>query len=82
MSIFQSDSEEARIKVPLVEKPLAAGPTSSISARLFKVQYVLQFSLKHKVTGASQKTMPEAQIPIIIMTPNKSAMSIEKPKIK
>lgn len=25
--------------------------------------------------------MPEAQIPIIIMTPNKSMMSIEKPKI-
>ena len=41
MSIFTSDSEEAKIKIPLTEKPLAAGPTSSISARLFKVQYVL-----------------------------------------
>lgn len=38
--------------------------------------------MKHKITGASQKTMPEAQIPIIIMTPNKSSMSIEKAKIK
>jgi hypothetical protein len=37
MSIFTTDAEEARIKVPLVEKPLAAGPSSSISARLFKV---------------------------------------------
>lgn len=37
MSIFGSDSEEARIKVPLVEKPLAAGPSSSLSARMFKV---------------------------------------------
>ena len=52
-SIFTSDSEENRIKIPLVEKPLAAGPSSSLSARMFKVQYVLQFSLKHKVTGAS-----------------------------
>lgn len=82
MTIFVTDSEENRIKVPLVEKPLAAGPTSSISARLFKVQYVLQFSLKHKITGASQKTMPEAQIPIMIMTPNKSNMLLEKPKFK
>ena len=41
MSIFGSDSEEARIKIPLVEKPLAAGPSSSLSARMFKVQYVL-----------------------------------------
>ena len=61
---------------------MSQGPTSSISARLFKVQYVLQFSLKHKVTGASQKTMPEAQIPIMIMTPNKAVIQLHKPKIK
>lgn len=36
-SIFTTDSEENRIKIPLPEKPLAQGPTSSISARLFKV---------------------------------------------
>lgn len=51
--IFTTDEEESRFKIPPPEQPLTCGPTSSISARLFKVQYVLQFSLKHKVTGAS-----------------------------
>jgi hypothetical protein len=66
----------------MTEKALAQGPSSSLSGRLFKVQYVLQFSLKHNVVGASQKTMPEAQIPIMIMTPNKDMPSMEKQKIK
>ena len=74
-SIFITKQEEDRIKVPLVEKPLAQGPASSLSGRLFKVQYVLQFSLKHSVMGAGQKTMPEAQIPVMIMTPIKSTLS-------
>jgi hypothetical protein len=39
--IFVDEEEEERIKVPLVEKPLAMGPSSSISGKLFKVQYVL-----------------------------------------
>jgi hypothetical protein len=42
------------------EKSLAMGPSSSMSGKLFKVQYVLQFSLKHDVMGASQKTLPDA----------------------
>lgn len=41
------------LKIPLAEKPLAAGPSSSLSAKLYKVQYVLQFSLKHAVVGAT-----------------------------
>ena len=36
-SIFLTKQEEDRIKVPLVEKPLAQGPASSLSGRLFKV---------------------------------------------
>lgn len=36
-SIFISEGEEERIKVPLNEKPLACGPSSSLSGRLFKV---------------------------------------------
>tara|TARA_B110000285_G_scaffold217181_1_gene265240 strand:+ start:1055 stop:1306 length:252 start_codon:yes stop_codon:yes gene_type:complete len=68
--------------VPLQEKPLALGPSSSLSGRLFKVQYVLQFSLKHNITGASQKTMPEAQIPVMIMTPNKDVPYMGKQMIK
>ena len=36
-SIFIDDDEENRIKVPLQEKPLALGPSSSLSGRLFKV---------------------------------------------
>lgn len=32
--------------------------------------------------GASQKTMPEAQIPIVIMTPNVSVLQIQKQKIQ
>jgi hypothetical protein len=59
-SIFVSEEEENRIKVPMPEKPLAAGPSSSLSGKLYKVQYVLQFSLKHDVMGASQKTIPDA----------------------
>jgi len=49
---------------------------------MFKVQYVLQSSLKHMITGASSKTMPEAQIPIMVMTPNKSSIRLDKEKIK
>lgn len=64
------------------EKALACGPSSSLSGRLFKVQYVLQFSLKHNTAGASQKTMPEAQIPVMIMTPNKDIISMDKQQIK
>lgn len=77
-----SEEEENRIKIPLCEKQLSQGPSSSISGRLFKVQYVLQFSIKHNVVGASQKTMPEAQIPIMIMTPNTSCVQTQKQKIK
>lgn len=73
-----NEEEQGKMKVPLLEKPLSQGPSSSISGRLYKVQYVLQFSVKHKVTGASQKTMPEAQIPVMIMTPSKSCVNIEK----
>jgi len=51
--MFVDDEEAKRIKIPLAEKPLAQGPSTSISGRLYKVQYVLQFSLKHKVAGAS-----------------------------
>ena len=68
--------------MPLQEKSLALGPSSSLSGRLFKVQYVLQFSLKHNITGASQKTMPEAQIPVMIMTPNKDVPYMGKQMIK
>jgi hypothetical protein len=71
-SIFQSQAEEDLFKIPLAEKPLSSGPSSSISGRLYKVQYVLQFSLKHQVMGATQRSMPETQIPVMIMTPNKS----------
>lgn len=81
-TIFVDDDEQKRIKVPLAEKPLSMGPSTSISARLYKVQYVLQFSIKHKVTGASQKTMPEAQIPVMIMTPSKDCVIGGKSKIK
>ena len=81
-SIFISEEEEARIKVPLKEKQLSYGPSSSISGKLFKVMYVCQFSLKHDVMGASQKTMPDAQIPIMIMTPAISLVAVEKLKIK
>ena len=35
------------------EKPLQQGPSSSLSGKLYKVQYVLQFSLKHDIVGAS-----------------------------
>lgn len=51
--IFLSEEEENRMKIPLAEKPLSQGPSSSLSGRLFKVQYVLQFSLKHQVIGVS-----------------------------
>ena len=81
-TVFMSQEEEDLLKVPLVEKPLSQGPSSSLSGKLYKVQYVLQFSLKHDVVGASQKTMPEAQIPIMIMTPNKSCILLDKPKTK
>ena len=40
-TIYVTPSEEERIKIPLMEKSLAQGPSSSISGRLFKVQYVL-----------------------------------------
>lgn len=40
-TIFVSEEEEQRIKVPIHEKPLVLGPSSSISGKLFKVQYVL-----------------------------------------
>ena len=81
-SIFVSEEEESRIKVPLQEKGLAQGPSSSLSGKLYKVQYVLQFSLKHNIVGAKQKTMPDAQIPVIIMTPNINIPNHEKVKIK
>mmetsp|Transcript_12749 Transcript_12749/g.21502 ORF Transcript_12749/g.21502 Transcript_12749/m.21502 type:complete len:450 (+) Transcript_12749:3-1352(+) len=81
-NIFLTQAEEDLYKIPLIEKSLAAGPSSSLSGRLYKVQYVLQFSLKHNVVGASQKTMPEAQIPVMIMTPSISCVQIQKPKIQ
>ena len=59
-SLFISKEEEEKFKIPLIEKPLSFGPASSIAARLFKVNYVLQFSLKHHIMGATSKTMPEA----------------------
>ena len=46
------------LKIPLPEKPLTYGPSSSHSGRIYKVQYILQFSLKHD--GYSQKSLPEA----------------------
>jgi len=36
-SIFVDDAEEERIKVPLPEKALAMGPSSSLSGKLYKV---------------------------------------------
>lgn len=75
-----NDEEENRYKIPMAEKPLACGPSSSLSGKLFKVQYVLQFSVKHDVVGASQKTMPDAQIPVMIMTPSVETLLIDKPK--
>lgn len=80
-SIFLNKQEEDMLKVPLIEKPLSQGPSSSLSGRLYKVQYYLSFTLKHAVVGAKQKTMQEAQIPLMIMTPNKSCIIFEKSKI-
>ena len=34
------------------------------------------------MVGASQKTMPQAQIPVMIMTPSKPCVSFDKQKIK
>ena len=48
-----SEEVEGRIKIPLNEKQLSQGPSSSMSGKLFKVQYVLQFSIKHNFLGAS-----------------------------
>jgi hypothetical protein len=31
------EDEEERIKVPMAEKPLSMGPSSSLSGKLFKV---------------------------------------------
>lgn len=79
--IFVSEQEEARMKVPLIEKPLAQGPSSSISGKLYKVSYVLQFRIKHGVmTATKDRSMPDAQIPVMIMTPNKKCIQIEKLK--
>ncbi len=36
-SVFVTKEEEDRIKVPLMEKALVQGPSSSLSGRLFKV---------------------------------------------
>ena len=80
-SIFLNKQEEDMLKVPLIEKPLSQGPSSSLSGKLYKVQYYLSFTLKHAVVGAKQKTMQEAQIPLLIMTPNKSCIIFEKSKI-
>lgn len=37
--------------------------------------------MKHDIVGATQKTMPDAQIPIMIMTPNNSCLSTYSMKI-
>ncbi len=46
-TIFLNEQEEKMLKIPLPEKPLSYGPSSSHSGRIYKVQYILQFSLKH-----------------------------------
>lgn len=40
-SIFVDPAEEEWIRIPLAEKPLQNGPGSSISGKLFKVQYIV-----------------------------------------
>jgi sporulation-control protein spo0M len=40
-TIFLNKSEEELFNIPPAEKPLTAGPSSSVSGRLYKVQYTL-----------------------------------------
>lgn len=68
--------------VPIIEKNLSYGPSSSMTGKLFKVQYVVQFFVKHRSIGSALRSLPEASIPIMIMTPSKNVMDTEKPKRK
>ena len=40
-TIFINDEEASKIKIPLNEKQLQQGPSSSLSGKLYKVKYVL-----------------------------------------
>ena len=53
-----------------------------MTGKLFKVQYVVQFFVKHKGIGRALRSMPEVSIPLMIMTPSKNVLSSEKPRRK
>ena len=53
-----------------------------MTGKLFKVQYVVQFFVKHKGVGSALRSLPEVSIPVMIMTPSKNVMSNEKPRRK
>jgi hypothetical protein len=73
--------EEEWIRIPLAEKPLQNGPGSSISGKLYKVQYIVQFSIRHAIMMAGQRTLPDCQIPAMIMTSTRHPM-IAQGKLK
>jgi hypothetical protein len=68
--------------VPILDKNLSYGPSSSLTGKLYKVQYVVQFFVKHKNIGSALRSLPEASIPIMIMTPSSNVMDTEKPRRK
>jgi len=81
--IFMSEEEKKKFEtIPKFENALKYGLSSSFSGKLFKVQYVIQFFLKHQGIGTPLKSMPETSIPLMIMTPDKKIMSNVKSKVK
>ena len=45
---FYNETETMRLpKIPMLEKHMAAGISSSMNGQLFKVMYVLQFHVMH-----------------------------------
>jgi hypothetical protein len=51
-----------------------------MTGQLFKVQYVVEFFVKHKGLGDSLQSMPQISIPLMLMTPSKNVLSTENPR--
>lgn len=64
------------------DKAFSYGLSSSLSTKLFKVQYALQVFVKHNGIGNALRSMAEASMPIIIMTPSRNVMNTDKPSRK
>ena len=75
---FYDQTETMRLpKIPMTEKHMSAGISSSLSGQLFKVMYVLQFHVVH----VGHKVAVKVNFPVMVMTPDSSIIKSNKTRV-